>query len=97
MMEPTLAQIRFRGVPLEWWLTLPFVIICLYLVFRWRKFGEDAFTWNHEYFKHACSIGAGVWFAAFIATFLMEPSHIAIFWLSAFIVAVLALSYWASQ
>lgn len=97
MMEPTLAQIRFRGVPLELWLTLPFVVICLYLVFRWRKFGEDAFTWNHEYFKLACSIGAAVWIAAFLATFLPEPWHIGVFWVVAFIVAVLALSYWASQ
>lgn len=96
-MEPTVALIRVRGVPLELWLTLPFVVICLYLIFRWRKFGEDSFTWNHEYFKLACSIGAAVWGATFLATFLPEPWHIAVFWLVAFIGAVLALSYWGSQ
>jgi hypothetical protein len=96
-MESTLAQIRIRGVPLEGWLTLPFVVVCLYLIFRWRKFGEDAFTWNHEYFKLACSVGVAVWIGAFLATFLPEPWHIASFWLVACIGAVLALSYWCSQ
>ena len=96
-MEPIIAQIRINRVPLEFWLTLPFVVVCLYLVFRWRKFGEDAFTWNHEYFKLACSIGAAVWGGVFLVRFLPEPWHIAVFWLVVFIGAVLALSYWGSQ
>lgn len=88
---------RIYRVPLELLLTVPLVVICLYFIFRWRKFGEDAFTWNHEYFQLACSFGVAVCVAGFIATFLPQPWHIAVFWLVAFIGLVVGLSYWASQ
>jgi hypothetical protein len=97
MIEVAYARIRISGLPLEMWLTLPFVVICLYFVFRWRKFGEDAFSWNHEYSQLACSIGVAVWISVFLVGFLSEPWHVAVFWLVAFIGTVLALSCWRNQ
>jgi hypothetical protein len=96
-MDPLLASIMVRGLPLEVWITLPLVVIALYVVFRWRKFGEDSFTWNHSYFKRACTFGIGVWLLSYVSTLPPEPWQRAAVWVAAAIIGVLALDYWGGE
>lgn len=92
----TLAFIQIYRIPPEA-ILIPVIIAYLYVIFRWRKFGEDAFTWNHEYLSRACKIALPVWIAGFLSWSLPEVWQIAVLWVVAFIAIVLAMNYWASE
>lgn len=92
-----LASIRFHQVPIEAWATLPVVILALYAIFRWRKFGENSFTWNHNYFKRAVAFGIGVWAISCLATLAPEYWQRAAIWIAVSIAGILAMDYWGGE
>ena len=82
------------GVPVQWWIALPVVVLCLYAVFRWRRFGEDAYTWNHEYFKLALTFGMALCALALLSVRLFrEPWEHAALWAAVFIATGLTLRF----
>jgi len=96
-MEALIASISVRGVPLEVWITLPVVILALYAIFRWQKFGEDSFTWNHKYFQRAVAFGFGVWILSYLSTLPPEYWQRALIWVVVSIIAILAMDYWGGE
>ncbi len=98
MADPLFAiSIRFRGIPIETWALLPAVIAALYVIFRWRKFGEDSFTWNHTYHTRAIAYGLGVWGLVVVTPLLPEPWHRFVLWGVVAIITILILDYWGSD
>lgn len=91
------AVIRLNGVPLEAWVTLPLVVVSLYVLFRWRKFGEDSFTWNHSYLKRAVVYGVGVWGLSLVIPLLPEPWQRIAAWVALAAIATVALDYWGGE
>lgn len=70
------------------------MVICLYAVFRWRRFGEDAYTWNHEYFKLALTFGMALCALALFSTRLFqEPWEHTALWATVFVLTVLTLRW----
>jgi hypothetical protein len=97
MTATMLALFRVRSLELPTSLLVyPCVVLCLYVVFRWRKFGEDDYTWNHSYFRYACGVGAIVWLIAFLVGWFTEPWEIGLCWLVAAVVGTLVLSRWTA-
>ena len=96
-MEIVVSSIRVRGLPLEVWVTLPLVILALYAIFRWRKYGEDTFTWNHTYLKRAVAFGTGIWFLSYFSTLPPEYWQRVVFWIVVSIVGILAMDYWGGE
>lgn len=89
--------LRINGIPLEAWVTLPIVILAVYFLFRWRKFGEDTFTWNHRYLALAIPYGAAIWTIGYGATFLPELWMRLSLWAALIVIGSLALDYFETE
>lgn len=93
-MRSATPDIPILGVPLQWWITLPVMVICLYAVFRWRRFGEDAYTWNHEYFKLALTFATALCALTLLSTlWLPERWEQAALWAAIFVATGLTLRF----
>ena len=73
-MRSSTPDLPILGVPLQWWLTFPLVVLCLYGVFRWRRFGEDSYAWNHQYFQLALAFSMAVCALALCSTRLLSET-----------------------
>jgi hypothetical protein len=76
---------RSRDISLEDWLALVFVLICLYVLFRLFRFGEDRLALNDSYSGYVVGIGMPLWLIGGVSTFLSPVWRLAVW---AFLVPV---------